>query len=357
MATNRAPLVLATLLSALHAVSAPAASGNRAGGPPGTDIAVLRVASHAVAARVEIGGHPAWMLVDTGATRSRVDARLAARLALRATARYRLGGLDGAEHDALCHGPIPIVAGGLELVVDCLSWSSELPVPLRLDGVLGADALASADVLLDTAAPRLRLAPAGTLASWVDGAAVPAVRLEGRPAVATRWRDGAAEASGYWVLDSGADAPILFGELVPGGTHEGTARPRTAVQTSGGLLDARTTRLRWLEVGSRRLPWLETVLLPHVRDRAELGLLPPSLLGPMLLSLRDGIVVGGARLRGSPRGDRVLLAAASGAPSRVHPVRAEAAEPERRLIARDPKGAENTTTPTGGARSRPQPLS
>jgi predicted aspartyl protease len=345
------PTTATALLPLFLAFSSAAAAA-----PPGTEVAVRQISPGAVAARVTIAGATVWMLVDSGATRSRISAALARRLALRPTARHVLAGLDGIERSAVCHGPIALGVGGLELSVDCLSWSDELAVPLGLDGVLGADALAAADVLLDTAAARLRVAPAGTLASWVDGSPIPARLLGGRPAVAVDWAvdrtDGATGPGGYLVLDSGADAPILFGELARSLIGHRESKRRLEVQTAGRAVEAWTTRLPWLKVGSRKLPWLAAVLLPEVVDRAELGLLPPSLLGPTLLALHDGVVVEGARLRRSPRADSHRLVATNSVAIRLVPT---ALGDGVRLPRRPVSVAEGATTPRGGARPGSEP--
>jgi hypothetical protein len=258
------------------------------------------------------------MLVDTGATRSRIRADLAARLELRPTARHAIQALDGVERTALCHGPIVLELAGLELSVECLSWSNDLAIPLGLDGVLGADALAGADFLLEAAAERLRIAPSGSLLPWVDGASLPARIVDGRPAVATKWQSDAPELGGHLILDSGADAPVLFGKLARALSASPGARAPVMVRTAGDAVDAWRIRLGSLQVGSRALRRLDTVLLPGVDDRREAGLLPPYLLGPMLFALGDGVVVADARLRGRPR-DRAVQVAALAPPIRLAP--------------------------------------
>lgn len=278
------------------------------------------------------------MLVDTGATRSRVDARLAARLGLRAQARYPLLGLDGRERLALCapatiafpeadgvgalgksssgeRVPVEVEAeieAEIEAKVDCLAWSAALPVPLALDGVLGADALTQADVLLDTEAGRVRVAPAGTLRPWVEGDAMQVHLLAGRPAVAGRWSERDGGSAGFLVLDSGADVAILFDGTAASSRSSAPHResgPRLRVETTGATITAATTRLLSLQVGSLRLSARNALLLPGAELRDELGVIPVAAFGPTLFALREGLVVVGARLRLEPREGPLQVAA------------------------------------------------
>ena len=105
------PFPLLLLLLLLDAAAASAGQAWEALAP-GAELAVRRPAPGLVAARVSLGGVDVWMLVDTGATRSRIDPRIAARLGLRPRARYPLLGLDGHERLALC-GPATIVLDAL----------------------------------------------------------------------------------------------------------------------------------------------------------------------------------------------------------------------------------------------------
>ena len=307
------PLPLLLLVLLLDA-AASSASDTREPLAPGVELAVRRPAPGMVAARVSLGGEDVWMLVDTGATRSRIDSSIAARLELRPRARYPLLGLDGHERLALC-GPATIVLGalgGVEAKVDCLAWSNDLAVPLGLDGVLGADALAQADVLLDTESGRMRVAPAGALRPWVEGVAMQALLLAGRPAVAARWSERDSGAAGFLVLDSGADVAILFDGAAAASLSSVPHResgPRLRVETTGATITAATIRLLSLQMGSLRLEARNALLLPGAELRDELGVLPVAAFGPTLFALRDGLVVAGARLRLEPREAPLQVAA------------------------------------------------
>jgi hypothetical protein len=294
--------------------------------PPGEWVRARTVGPDTLVAQVRVAGATAWMLVDTGATRSRIRADLAARLALRPTARHALTGLDGSERAALCHGPIAVEVGAQELMIDCLSWSAELPIPLGLDGVLGADALLRADVLLDPSRGLLRIAPPGALGPWTEGARIPAYAIEGRPAIAVRWDDPqtavaadgrAVERSGFLVLDSGTDATILFGDLARSLAQTTTTRP-IFLETAGGTLRASAARSVSLRLAGHAPASISAVLLPRTADREEVGVVPLSALGPVLLSLSDGVVVANARLRRQPTLIQVA-AWASGRPAVVAP--------------------------------------
>jgi hypothetical protein len=143
----------------------------------------------------------------------------------------------------------------------------------------------------------------------VDGTSLAARLVAGRPAVAASWQMATEPLAGHLVLDSGADAPILFGGLARelGAAYAAAAR-RPAVHTTGGVVEAWRIRLGSLQVGERAIRRLDAVLLPSVDGRREAGLLPPALLGPTLFALADGVVVAGARLRGRPRAAPVQVA-------------------------------------------------
>lgn len=328
------PLLL-LLLSAASAASR--ATESR---PPGVELAVRRLAPGMVAALVDVDGTKLWMLVDTGATRSRIDGRLAARLGLRPQARYPMLGLDGRERLALCAPatiafPIATARGSsgagasgvglpeqIEARVECLAWSAELPVPLGLDGVLGADALTQADVLLDTEAGRVRVAPPGSLRPWIEGETIPASWIGGRPAIAARLVDRGAETSGLLVLDSGADTTLLFGALarrLRAATVGPDERRLTLVSTTGSSVAASSTRLLSLQVGRLELGPHSAVLLPEVVQRDELGVLHAAALGPTLYVLHDGEIVVGARLRHSPAESGLQIAAIGTLELRIAP--------------------------------------
>jgi hypothetical protein len=149
--------------------------------------------------------------------------------------------------------------------------------------------------------------------------------VEGRPAIAAQWDDPQAAAtsdgglvhrSGFLVLDSGTDATILFGDLARSLAQTKTTRP-IFVETAGGALRASAARSVSLRLAGYAPASISAVLLPQT-ERVEIGVVPLSTLGPVLLSLSDGVVVANARLRRQPTLIQVA-ARASGRPVVVAP--------------------------------------
>jgi len=284
------------LAASIFAIATPLAALE----PPGTALRLDRSRDGLPLLAVELGGETLRAVLDTGTTRSMIAAAAAERLGLVARARFEIATAAGPVRHALCAGPLAVRLAGLELAIDCLGW---VPGEARLAGaadaelLLGADAMGSVALWLDLAAGRARVASPGALSPWVRGERLAAERIEGRPAVAAT----VAGSTLRLVLDSGADAPLVFG----------AAARRTAASYRGPRRSARletaagSVTREAFEVGSVRLGRAHAaggwgLLLPEVADRREDGLLPLAALGPVLLDLSSELVVVGARLRSRP---------------------------------------------------------
>jgi hypothetical protein len=245
-----------------------------------------------LAAPVRIGDRVLWMLVDTGATRSRVSADVARQLDLTPRARYVLQTAEGVA-ECVCGGPVAARVGDSILVIDCLGWSvGDEKAALRpgVAGVLGADALAGRSLLLDPVRRRLVLdPPIGELA----GEVVSFTLEQGRPTLTLpiAAEGGVGPPSLRLVLDSAADALILFGPAA--GVPRG--RGQVDLATSTGTVRAAFGAAPRL-VGLRRTP-RQAVLLPEVTDRGEDGLLPLAAIGAVALDWERGVAVLNARPR------------------------------------------------------------
>jgi len=268
--------------------------------PPGSATRLERSRDGLPVVRVELGGETLRAALDTGTTRSMIAAAAARRLRLVPRARFEVVTATGPLRHALCAGPVTMRVDGFALSTDCLGW---VPDEARLAGapdvdlLLGADALGEVDLWLDLAGGRARFAAAGELSAWVRGERLPLRRVEARPLVEVEL-DGA---SLRLVLDSGADAPILFGEAATrlGGTGGG-GRRSARIETAAGSATREALSLAGLRLGRVRLRVTWGLLLPEVADRREDGLLPLAALGPVLLDLSSGQLVANARLRSRP---------------------------------------------------------
>jgi len=268
--------------------------------PPGQAVRIERSRDGLPVVAVELGGETLRAVIDTGTTRSMIAGAAAERLGLVVRARFEVATAAGPVRQALCAGPLPVRIEGVELAIDCLGW---VPGEARLAGapdvdlLLGADALASVALWLDLDAGRARLAPPGALTPWMRGERLGLERLERRPAVEVTLSGSTFRL----VLDSGANAPLLFGSaaLRFGAAYRGERRS-ARLETAAGSVTREAFEAGNLRLGGMRARAGWGLLLPEVADRQEDGLLPLSVLGPVLLDLSSNLVVVGARLRSRP---------------------------------------------------------
>lgn len=273
--------------------------------PPGQALRLERSRGGLAVVAAELGGETLRLALDTGTSRSMIAGGVAARLGLAARARFAVVTAAGPERTALCAGPLALRVAGVALTVDCLGWIPAEPLLAGaedVDGLLGADALSGVDLWIDLGRGRARVAPAGTLAAWFDGEPLPLEAVERRPALAVSLPELApGGARARFVLDSGADRALLFGDLARQAARALPAQGRAGrLATAAGSVGFSAVPLGALRAGRARFEPGSAGLLPAVVDRAEDGLLPLAALGPVLLDPAGGRLVLGARPRAAP---------------------------------------------------------
>jgi hypothetical protein len=221
---------------------------------------------------VSINGRgPYAMVVDTAATTTMLDDGIASALGLAAAGRVIVTTVTG---DRLVNaGTLRSVSiGGLEVRDLPVSWMSLARMRQGrgdLAGVIGQDVLSRATVTLDYARRQLRLGR-GTACDAGD-VRVPVAWADGRPMIAARLDAPGVPPSGKLVLDSAADALVLFRSTA----HEQRLpRAEVAVAAHHGTLGATAIARVTVSIAGVRLR-RSAVLLP-ITGRQEDGLLPAS---------------------------------------------------------------------------------
>ncbi len=274
--------------------------------PPGQEVALLNDGNGVPVVAARAGGQTLRLAVDTGTTRSLVSASVAARLHLVPREAFAVAWLGGTARTGLCAAAPELRVGDVPLALDCLGW---VPGEQRMvsagdvDGLLGADALAAVDVLIDVRHGRLRVAPPGSLAAWVDGVMVPLERIGRRPALRVELPELGRGVTARLVIDSGIDGVALLGELARRAAAALAPRATTSrLRSAAGNRVVRRVPLGVVRAGDVQIDggWAGLLLAPA--SGPEDGLLPLRLLGPALIDLSHGILVAGARLRTTPRG-------------------------------------------------------
>ena len=281
--------VLALVAALLTASGAP-----RASQIPGERFQLARSASGLAVVPATIGDVPVRLGIDTGTSRTLVNAQVAARLRLAPTERLSVAGAATGDSAALC-GPAPdIRIGAMAFGLDCLGWvpgETRLAGAEDVDGLLGADALAHFDLWIDVTQtpPEARFAPPGSLGAWMSGRPIALEILSRRAVVSAELVPIDSHAvSARLVLDSGANALVLVGAAA-----NDFARAMRPAQRPG-LVHTTTSRrpvplavIRGLWVGGARLDVRTAALMTEIANRAEDGLLPLAALGPVLIDMTN----------------------------------------------------------------------
>ncbi len=242
-----------------------------------------------VIAPVELhGAAPRHFVIDTGATTTRLDARFATALGLSATGTLRIVAASGA-FSAASGVAAGVSIGGLRIDRLPVSWMSLHTLRTedrRIMGVIGQDVLSRITMTIDYARRRLRL---GTAPCPPGDAAVAIERADGRPAIAARVRSRGGARDVRLVIDSGANALVLFdrsaGQTPPGArgmrltTHAGGAAaslvPRAEVTIAGVAVQGAAVVVRPSEQrhedGLLPASWFSRVCIDGPRNVAVLS--------------------------------------------------------------------------------------
>lgn len=279
-----------------------------ASGPPGDALQLARSRRGLPVIVLHAGPHTLRLGLDTGTSRTLVSAEAARRLGLTPSQRLAIGSAGGGSRAGYC-GAAPVLrVHGTSLVPDCLGWlpdEVQLAGAEDLDGLLGADLLSQVDLWIDPAKMpvRARIAPPGTLQSWIDGDRLPVESIGRRPAIAghlegLRWKSSTIRL----IVDSGANGLVLFG---------GAARrteEASALERMHGTLESVIARQKVALIpvtafhsGGSEFRVIRAGLLPHVVERIEDGLISLDGFGPVLFDLSNSTIVANARFRSTPR--------------------------------------------------------
>ncbi|MFZ5786651.1 MAG: aspartyl protease family protein [Acidobacteriota bacterium] len=258
------------------------------------------------------------LALDTGTSRTLVSARAAARLGVTPTEAFVLASVAGAPRTGLC-GPVgDLRVGRVSLTIPCIGWVpswSEWGDGSAIDGLLGADALSATAALIDTRHGIVRLAPARSLAPWVEGVRLPLERIGRRLAVRVEVPAVGPRVDARMVLDSGADGVVLFGGFARRAGVALTSRARTLrLRSAKEDLVIRAVPLGTVHAAGVDLAAGWAGLLTRDGHGPEDGLLPLRLVEPVLIDSSSDVLIVRARLRsvplGAPGTARVAIAAA-----------------------------------------------
>jgi predicted aspartyl protease len=257
----RRALISAAILCACHDCAAWAQTA---------DVRIDLTPAALVLAPVELNGAPARLFViDTGATTTMLDAQFATALALAPTGRIRVV-TSGAAFSAASGRVTDVRIGRASLGHLPVSWT-----PLdrlrsedgRITGVIGQDVLSRNTMTIDYARRQLRL-DTGPCAA--GDSTVHVERADGRPMVAARVQGVGGPRDVRLVIDSGANALVLFDRAGarrmsrPGGIRLATH----AGDTPGAVIPRATLTVAGLSIHG------PAVVVPPGEPRHEDGLLP-----------------------------------------------------------------------------------
>lgn len=287
-------LLTALCLAAASAVAPRPGTGDR--GPAASTIPAVILDEAFVLVPLQLdGAGPFLFLLDTGGHATLLSDVVARRLGLAPAASATMQTVAGSR--SITVGRI----GTLELAGR--SWSN-VPVSWtrldalheldpRIDGVLGLDALGDTGVLIDYEAGVVSLLSAAVAERELTGTKVPTTGVNGRPVVTGLARGGAGGRHLRLVLDSGAQAAVLFGPagaLAP--VLDRADRPGAQLSTHAGTSTVPLFRLRRLTVGDRTLEnQLVAIVDRPPGDDQEDGLFPAAAFSRVYFAFPDGYVI------------------------------------------------------------------
>jgi predicted aspartyl protease len=246
------------------------------------------------------GAGPFNFLLDTGASRSVVDRKIADQLSLPCVAQSIAVGAEGTTSVSLVHVNSVSMGGSTVpgLTLTLLPQSASLPE--KVSGVLGEDFLERFDLLLDYRHHVIELQSGdGPLAEALAGERLP-IRLQGRTEAGPEFGRlilsahapelGRGEVS--LLLDSGVNFLVLFGgrQSLGAGAIQQKLDIASPVQSSSGVpVFSRT--INELRLGNKIVRNLTAFALPARPGMDTDGFMPTSAFGSIFISHSQKFVV------------------------------------------------------------------
>ena len=274
-------VVLVAFTACLRAIAAPP---DEPGPAPKVMTARIKIAeSSLIVVPVIINGSgPYDFMLDTGASLTILDPKLAEELALAGVGEKKIVGVQHTETVSTVHVDSIAVVGTVSVVEDVIVSDRVRSLPVKVRGVLGEDFLQNFDVLIDYRHQVLQLEPGlGPLAQTLMGEHLPLQltgtlrgKLTPRRLIVSGHMTEFGDNPTSLVLDSGANYLVLFREsLGPNSSDR---------ETSVGAAATRTVRLLYL--GSNHFPNVTAMALSRHGEMDSDGLVPTSLSQSIFIS-------------------------------------------------------------------------
>jgi predicted aspartyl protease len=244
------------------------------------------------------GSAPYDFLLDTGASKTMVDQKLADQLALPRITEKTVSGMLGSAKMSVVHIDSLSVAGASVAAGEIFSSDHVPTVTAKVRGVLGEDFLQNFDLLIDYRHQSIQLqSPLSSMAATVAGERLPLQltgELHGRPTTGRLVVSGHIPELGdkpmSLLLDSGANSLVLFQDsLGPGAAREQSLQAGSFNKWISS--SAATRSIRVLSLGRNSVENLTVVALDRRAEVDTDGLVPTSLFHSVFISPRGGFAI------------------------------------------------------------------
>jgi predicted aspartyl protease len=219
-------------------------------------------------------------LLDTGATPSVLDARVAAKLGLQ-VAPEKVAVLNGNVAGGRSTMPSlevgPLRRDNLPVLVQDLSFLRKA-LPVQIDGILGLDVLGQSSFVIDYASREIRFGTAPSLP-----VSIPLQIKEGLAIVDATVN----HATVHLLLDTGAPSLIMFEEMSAAASGKGGSQPTARTI---GEFDRRQVRLNSFALGEKEFGRQAAFMVQNTRDAGHDfdGLMSPAALGITMIAVDLG---------------------------------------------------------------------
>jgi hypothetical protein len=215
-------------------------------------------------------------LLDTGATPSVLDARVAAKLRLQVVPEEVAvlnGNVAGGRSTVPSLEVGPMRKDNLPVLVQDLSFLRKA-MPVQIDGIVGLDVLGQSSFVIDYASREIRFGTAPSLP-----VSVPLQIKEGLAIVDATVNHAAV----HLLLDTGAPSMIMFEEMSAKGSPQPTAK-------TIGEFDRRQVRLNSFALGEKEFGRQAAFMVHNTRDTGHDfdGLMSPAALGITMVAVDLG---------------------------------------------------------------------